>query len=625
MSYKITADDQYYFNEGRFAHLYDKLGAHVLEGGGVHFAVWAPNAKSVSVIGDFNFWDKQQHKLSPVGSSGIWAAIVPEACHGQTYKYFIISDSGHHLEKADPVAFCAETPPRTGSVIWDIKFDWQDSEWMKKRHSFQNSDKPISIYEVHLASWRRKPEEENRSLSYDEMADELVKYVKDTGFTHVEFMPVMEHPFGGSWGYQITGYFAPSRRFGNPQALMYLIDRMHQADIGVILDWVPSHFPNDAHGLALFDGTHLYEHADPRQGFHPDWSSCIFNYERNEVRSFLISNAMFWLDKFHVDGLRVDAVASMLYLDYSRKEGEWIPNEFGGRENLGALSLLKDLNSITHAYFPDTIMIAEESTSWPMVSKPVYAGGLGFDFKWDMGWMHDTLKYFQKDSIYRKYHQNDLTFRSVYAFHENFVLSLSHDEVVHGKGSMINKMGGDTWQKFANLRCLYSYMYSLPGKKLIFMGNEIAQWAEWDHDSSLDWHLLNDMPHQQMLKLVTDLNNLYRQESAFHIDADPLGFEWIDSSDHDNSVLSYVRKDFHGNYILCVINLTPAPHEKYSIGVPEKGIWQEIFNSDSSHYGGSGFGNMGEKETVELPLHGRPYSLELNLPPLGALFLKWKP
>ena len=624
MSNFLQEQDLYFFNEGKYAHLYNKLGAHITEEG-VHFAVWAPNAESISVIGDFNYWTKGKNWLSPVGHSGIWAGIVPEARHGQTYKYHIKSrHNNYEVEKADPVAFCTETPPKTGSVIWDMKFDWQDGEWMQNRHSKQGLDKPMSIYEVHLASWRRKTEDSNRPLSYDELARELVTYVSENGFTHVEFMPVMEHPFGGSWGYQITGYFSPSRRFGDPQALMYLIDRMHQAGIGVILDWVPSHFPNDEHGLSYFDGTHLYEHADPRLGFHPDWNSCIFNYSRNEVRSFLISNAMFWLEKFHVDGLRVDAVASMIYRDYSRKEGEWIPNKFGGRENLEALSLMRDLNVVTHEYFPGVQIIAEESTSWPMISRPVYAGGLGFDEKWDMGWMHDTLHYFQKDPIHRKYHQNELTFRSIYAFHENFVLSLSHDEVVHGKGSMINKMVGDEWQKFANLRCLYAYMYSQPGKKLLFMGNELAQHAEWNHDGSLDWHLLQYAPHAQIQKAIRDLNHIYRQESALHIDCNPHGFEWVDSSDHENSIISYLRKDYHGNYILCAFNFTPTPHENYAIGVPEKGEWIEIFNSDAGDYGGSGYGNMGQITTKAEPMHGRTYSLNLTLPPLGAIFLKWK-
>ena len=620
----ITNEDLYFFNEGKFARMYEKLGAHIVDGG-VHFAVWAPNARSVSVIGDFNYWNRQENYLSPVGHSGIWAGLVPHAQHGQTYKYHIVSNhNGYTVDKADPVAFCTETPPRTGSIIWDLSFDWQDGEWMKNRHLHQGLDKPMSIYEVHLASWKRKVEDGNRPLSYDELAHELVSYVKDNGFTHVEFMPVMEHPFGGSWGYQITGYFAASRRFGDPQALMYLIDRMHQAGIGVILDWVPSHFPSDEHGLGYFDGTHLYEHSDPRQGFHPDWNSCIFNYSRNEVRSFLISNAVFWLEKFHVDGLRVDAVASMIYLDYSRKEGEWIPNQYGGRENLDALSLMRDLNVITHQHFPGIQMIAEESTSWPMVSRPVYAGGLGFDEKWDMGWMHDTIHYFEKDPIHRKYHQNELTFRSVYAFHENFVLSLSHDEVVHGKGSMLNKMPGDRWQKFANLRCLYAYMYSQPGKKLTFMGNEIAQEKEWNHDSSLDWHLLDYDMHRNMLSTVRDLNTIYKNESALHIDCAAEGFEWVDASDHKNSIMSYLRKDYHGNTILCVFNFTPIPHHNYGVGVSDAGTWEEIFNSDATEYGGSGMGNFGGRQTVKMPQHGRAHSLQLTLPPLGAIFLKWK-
>lgn len=622
----LTEDDLFYFNEGRFFRLYEKLGAHVLAGGGVHFAVWAPNAYSVSVIGDFNGWNRESHPLHPAGTSGIWTGGVPEAEAGQAYKYFIRSrHQDYAVEKADPVAFCSETPPRTASVVWNLGYEWHDQEWMKARSRLQTLESPISIYEVHLGSWRRKMEEGNRSLSYIELADELVRYVREREYTHVEFMPVMEHPFGGSWGYQITGYFSPTRRYGNPQELMFLIDRMHQAGIGVILDWVPSHFPGDEHGLAYFDGTHLYEHADPRQGFHPDWQSYIFNYGRREVRSFLISSAMFWLDKYHVDGLRVDAVASMLYLDYSRKQGEWVPNTAGGRENLDAIVFMRELNEAVYGNFPGIQMIAEESTSWPMVSRPTSVGGLGYGLKWDMGWMHDTLQYFQQDPVHRKYHQNELTFRSIYAFHENFVLSFSHDEVVHGKGSMINKMPGEDWQKFANLRCLYTYMYALPGKKLNFMGNEFAQWNEWNHDSSLDWHLSCFDRHGGIMRLVTDLNRLYKYERSLHIDCDPSGFEWIDASDAQQSVLSFLRKGKDGSVMLCVFNFTPIPRDGYWIGVPHAGIWDVVFNSDYPGYGGCGHTWHSKAEAIPASRHGRSHALEISLPPLGGLMLKWTP
>ncbi|HTK84569.1 MAG TPA: 1,4-alpha-glucan branching protein GlgB [Patescibacteria group bacterium] len=619
----LTHDDLRQFNAGRNFHLYEKLGAHPVENG-VHFAVWAPNARSVAAIGDFNGWDNKAHPLEPLGSSGVWAGIVHEAKAGQIYKYHVASNhNGYEVDNADPVGFCTETPPRTGSVIWDIDYEWHDRKWMQERAKNQALNRPMSIYEVHLGSWMRVPEDHNRPLSYEELADKLVDYVTKTGFTHVEFMPVMEYPFGGSWGYQVTGFFAPTRRYGDPQALMYLIDRMHQAGIGVILDWVPSHFPADEHGLAYFDGTHLYEHADPRQGYHPDWNSNIFNYGRNEVRSFLISSALFWLDKYHADGLRVDAVASMLYLDYSRKDGEWVPNRFGGRENLEALEFVRDLNKAAYAAFPGVQMIAEESTAWPMVSRPVYVGGLGFGLKWDMGWMHDTLKYFALDPVHRRYHHNDITFRSVYAFHENFVLSLSHDECVHGKGAMIAKMAGDDAQKFANLRCLYTYMYSQPGKKLLFMGDEIAQWSEWNHDGSLDWHLLQYDRHRQIHKLVTDLNHLYRKEHALQLDCDPQGFEWIDGNDQENSVLSYLRQS-GDEIILCIFNFTPVPRKDYRVGVPKSGQWQEIFNSDASVYGGSAVACTAIIQAESKSAHNQPFSVTLNLPPLAGVFLKWK-
>jgi 1,4-alpha-glucan branching enzyme len=624
----LTPDDQHFIGEGRFFAMHDKLGAHILPGGkGVHFAVVAPNAKSVSVIGDFNSWDRGAHFLQPVGSTGVWAGIVPEAQKGQCYKYHIVShQNGYAVDKADPCAICSETPPRTGSVIWDLEYQWNDSDWMAQRADKQTLDKPMSIYEVHFASWRRVPEDGNRSLSYTEMADPLIEHVKATGFTHVEFMPIMEHPFGGSWGYQVTGYFAPTRRFGDPQGLMYLIDRLHQAGIGVILDWVPSHFPSDEHGLAYFDGTHLYEHADPRQGYHPDWKSYIFNFGRTEVQNFLISNALFWLEKYHVDGLRVDAVASMLYLDYSREAGEWIPNRYGGRENLEALHFLRTLNETVYARHPGIQMIAEESTAWPAVSRPLYTGGLGFGLKWDMGWMHDTLRYFAKDPVYRPYHQNDITFRSLYAFHENFVLSLSHDEVVHGKGSLINKMaGGDDWQKFANLRCLYTYMFATPGKKLLFMGAEFGQRSEWNHDSSLDWNVLDYDCHSSLQRAVSDLNRLYTSEPALQFDCTPDGFQWVDANDQAHCVISFLRKDpTSGESILAVFNLTPVPRYNYQVGVPQGGFWHEIFNSDAGIYGGSNVGNGGTVEAAPIPLHGQSALLTLTLPPLGGLLLKWK-
>lgn len=622
----LTKDDLFYFNEGRFFRMYEKLGAHAMAEGGVHFAVWAPNAQKVNVIGEFNGWNRDAHGLRPVESSGIWAGIVPEAKEGQTYKYFIRSrENGFETEKADPLAFCAETPPCTASVIRGLSYEWNDREWMRLRAAKQTLESPISIYEVHLGSWRRKAGDGNRLLSYTELADELVEYVAGRGYTHVEFMPIMEHPFGGSWGYQITGYFAPTRRYGEPQELMLLIDRLHQAGIGVILDWVPSHFPGDGHGLAYFDGTHLYEHADPRQGFHPDWQSCIFNYGRREVRSFLISNAMFWMDKYHIDGLRVDAVASMLYLDYSRKEGEWVPNQYGGRENIETIMFLRDLNETIYGNFPGVQMIAEESTSWPMVSRPTTMGGLGFGLKWDMGWMHDTLEYFKLDPVHRQYHQNELTFRSIYAFTENFILSLSHDEVVHGKGSLIRKMPGDDWQKFANLRLLFAYMYALPGKKLNFMGSEFAQWDEWNHDRSLDWHLSAFDRHGQVMQLVSDLNRIYKEESALHVDCDPAGFEWIDNTDAAQSVLTFLRKGRNGETILCVFNFTPIPREEYWIGVPHGGTWKVLLNSDYQGYGGSGYARQAGVQAVPAFQHGKPFALNLTLPPLGGIFLRWNP
>lgn len=622
----LTAEDLYFFTEGLNSKLYEKMGAHILPNQeGVHFAVWAPNAKKVSVIGDFNGWDRTANPLHVNGHCGIWSGIIPNAQEGQCYKYFIHSNINDYcVEKADPMAFHSETPPRTASVIRSLNYTWGDQQWSEQRPLHQGHDKPMSIYELHIGSWRRKADDHNRLFTYQELGDELIPYILEMGFTHVELMPIMEHPFGGSWGYQVTGYFSPTSRYGSPQDFMNLIDRLHQAGIGIILDWVPSHFPGDEHGLAYFDGTYLYEHADPRKGFHPDWQSYIFNYGRNEVRSFLISNAMFWLDKYHIDGLRVDAVASMLYLDYSRKAGEWIPNDHGGRENIEAIHFMKRLNETVYAAFPHIQMIAEESTAWPGVTKPTYLDGLGFGIKWDMGWMNDTLKYFQKEPVHRKFHQNELTFRSVYAFHENFILALSHDEVVHGKGAMLNKMPGDTWQKFANLRCLYTYMMSQPGKKLFFMGCEIASWAEWNHDTSLDWHLLEYPDHRNIKKMVADLNHLYRNEAAFHCDHDGGGYQILDFSNAEQSVIIYLRKNVHtGEQILCAFNFTPVPRSNYRIGVPTAGQWQEIFSSDNHIYGGSTAGDYKTITASDWASHGQAQSLEMDLPPLGGIFLKW--
>jgi len=624
----LTNDDLFLFNEGSHYGLYEKLGSHPIMVDGVegtYFAVWAPNAKQVCVTGDFSGWDNSRCPLRPNGQSGIWEGFIPGVSKGAIYKYYIVSHGrGYRVEKADPFAFYAETPPKTASIAWDLDYSWQDQAWMEKRHTHNALDAPISIYEVHLGSWRRVPEEDNRHLSYRELAPKLAEYLKQTGFTHVELLPIMEHPFYGSWGYQVTGYFAPTSRYGNPQDLMYLIDCLHQHDIGVILDWVPSHFPNDEHGLGYFDGTHLYEHGDPRQGIHPDWNSLIFNYGRHEVRSFLLSSALFWLDKYHVDGLRVDAVASMLYLDYGRKQGEWIPNKYGGRENLEAIAFLRRLNEAAYQESPDVQTIAEESTAWPMVSRPTYLGGLGFGLKWDMGWMHDTLEYITRDPIYRKYHHNNLTFRLVYAFFENFVLPLSHDEVVHGKGSLLGKMPGDDWQKFANLKLLLGYMYAQPGKKLLFMGGELGQWKEWAHDESLEWHLLDYRPHSGLKHWVEDLNRVYRAQPAlYELDFEQRGFEWIDCNDVEHSVVSFVRRGRSSDDIIVIVcNFTPTTHSKYRIGVPQPGFWKELLNSDATEYGGSGQGNLGGKEATPIPLHGRPYSLSITLPPLATVFLK---
>jgi 1,4-alpha-glucan branching enzyme len=624
----LTDFDVHLFRTGKHFKLYDKLGAHEAEfkgEKGTFFAVWAPNATAVSVIGNFNYWQSGQHNLNPRwDESGIWEGFFPGVQKGEVYKYAIQSNTGEYLEKADPFAFYAEIPPRTASVVWDHHYQWKDQSWLKKRKDSEGKPKPYSVYEVHFGSWRRKPEDGNRSLTYAEMTRELVDYVKDTGFTHVEFLPMMEHPFFGSWGYQLTGYFAPTSRFGTPQEFMQLIDAFHQTGIGVILDWVPSHFPGDAHGLYRFDGTNLYEHADPRKGFHPDWSSYIYNYGRNEVRSFLISNAMFWLDRFHVDGLRVDAVASMLYLDYSRKAGEWIPNEHGGNENLEAISFLKEFNEVVYGTYPDVVTIAEESTAWPGVSRPTYLGGLGFGQKWMMGWMHDTLRYFKDDPIYRKYHQNEITFSIMYAFTENFMLPLSHDEVVHGKGSLMGRMPGDEWKRFANLRLMYTYMFTHPGTKLLFMGGEFGQTSEWNHDSSLDWHLLNYDLHKGVLNLMRDLNAFYKAQPAlYQFSFTERGFEWVDYSDSENSVMIFLRKgEMKEDTLIVVCNFTPEVRHQYRIGVPFRGTWKEVFNSDDLRYSGSGVLNTGLQYTAPVKYHGKDYSVALQLPPLGITVLK---
>jgi 1,4-alpha-glucan branching enzyme len=624
----LTDEDLFLFNEGSHYRLYEKLGAHPMNVDGVegvHFAVWAPNAKQVSLTGDFNDWDKSRHALGPRGRSGIWEGFISGVTEGAVYKYHIVSQHGdYRVDKADPFAFYAETPPRTASIVRDLDYAWNDQSWMEKRRTRNALDAPISVYEIHLGSWRRVPEEGNRYLTYRELAPKLAEYVKQVGFTHVEFLPVMEHPFYGSWGYQTTGYFAPTSRYGTPQDFMYLVDYLHQRDIGIILDWVPSHFPNDEHGLGYFDGTHLYEHGDPRQGIHPDWNSFIFNYGRHEVRSFLLSSALFWLDKYHVDGLRIDAVASMLYLDYGRKEGQWIPNQYGGRENLDAISFLRRLNQVVYQEKPDVQTTAEESTAWPMVSRPTYIGGLGFGLKWDMGWMHDTLDYITNDPVYRKYHHNDLTFRMIYAFFENFILPLSHDEVTHGKGSLLGKMPGDDWQKFANLRALLGYMYAQSGKKLLFMGAEIGQWREWIHDESLEWHLLQYARHSSLQRWVSDLNKLYREQPAlYELDFDQAGFEWIDANDVEGSTISLIRKGrTAGDLIAAVCSFTPVPRLNYRIGVPQAGFWREMLNSDAREYGGSGQGNLGGVEAAPVPLHGRPYSLTITLPPLASVFFR---
>ncbi len=601
------------------------LGAHAstVDGRqGTHFGVWAPNARGVSVHGDFNAWSTESHPLTQHAESGVWEGFVPGLGSGTLYKYWVRGhEAPYAIAKADPFGFLHEEPPATGSIVCDLEYEWGDAGWMKRRGERQKLDRPMSAYEVHLGSWRRR---DGESLSYHELAPLLADYVNDQGFTHVELMPVMEHPFFGSWGYQVTGFFAPSARFGTPQDLMLLIDHLHGRGIGVILDWVPSHFPSDGHGLSYFDGTKLFEHAHPFQGYHPDWDSLIFNYGRGEVSSFLLSSALFWLDAYHADGLRVDAVASMLYNDYSRKEGEWFPNEHGGRENLEAIEFLKLLNRRAYETHPDIQMIAEESTSWPMVSRPPYLGGLGFGLKWDMGWMHDTLEYFAKDPFFRSFEHEKATFRQMYAYSENFVLPLSHDEVVHGKGSLLGKMPGDEWKRFANLRLLFAYMWAQPGKKLLFMGGELGARREWDHDGELDWSLLGDERHAGVQRLVRDLNSLYREEPSMHqLDCEAEGFEWVDCHDHQNSVLSLLRFGrSRSEAILVVVNFTPVPRQGYELGAPFPGRWTELLNSDSSDYAGSGWGNYGGVETDDVETHGRPHRLKLTLPPLGAVFLK---
>ena len=627
--YLLTEFDLHLMGEGRHYDTYEKLGAHMktIEGvAGVHFAVWAPSAKRVSVVGDFNRWDGRVHPMRSRGSSGIWEMFLPDLGEGAIYKYEIIGPDGKMLPlKADPYAFCSELRPNTGSVVANLeKYQWKDAEWIKRRAGENWFESPVSIYEVHLGSWRRMSEESNRWLTYRELGDQLIPYVKDLGYTHIELLPIMEHPYDGSWGYQTLGYFAATSRYGSPTEFMEFVDRCHREGIGVLLDWTPAHFPRDAHGLAQFDGTHLYEHSDPRQGAHPDWGTLVYNYGRNEVQNYLISNALFWLDRYHIDGLRVDAVASMLYLDYSRKPGEWIPNEFGGRENLAAIAFLKRMNEVAHGEFPGILTIAEESTSWPSVSRPTYLGGLGFSFKWNMGWMNDTLKYFSSDPVYRKYEHNKLTFSFLYAFSENFLLPFSHDEVVHGKNSLLHKMPGDLWQQFANLRLLFGYHYAHPGKKLLFMGQEFAQRQEWSEERSLDWHLLQHVSHRGIQRLIGDLNKLYAAQSALHeVDFNWQGFEWLDANDADNSVLSFLRRGKDpSNLLAVVVNATPVVREAYRIGVPQPGYYDEILNTDAAIYGGSNVGNLGGVLAEPILHMGRPYSITLTLPPLAVLFLK---
>lgn len=625
----LTDFDLYLIGEGTHYEKYEKLGAHPREVAGVrgvHFAVWAPNALRVSVTGDFNQWDGRVHPMRSLGASGLWELFIPGIAVGSIYK-FEIRPRGAPLPilKADPHAFYAELRPKSGSIVFDLAgYSWGDEKWMASRPERDWLSAPISVYEVHAGSWKRVADEGNRWLTYRELADQLIPYVKRMGYTHIELLPIMEYPFDASWGYQTTGYFAPTSRYGTPHDMMYLVDKCHQEGIGVLLDWTPAHFPTDAHGLGEFDGTHLYEHADPRQGRHPDWGTYVFNYGRTEVQNYLLSNALYWLDKYHVDGLRVDAVASMLYLDYSRKKGEWIPNEFGGRENLAAIAFLKRLNEIVHARFPGALMAAEESTAWPAVSRPTYLGGLGFTLKWNLGWMNDTLAYFAQDPIHRKYHHSRATFSLLYAFTENFILPLSHDEVVHGKRSLLYKMPGDDWQRFANLRLLYAYQYAHPGKKLLFMGEEFAQSREWDFAASLDWHLLDFQPHEGVQRLVSDLNRTYQSEAALHqVDFDWQGFEWLDCNDADASVLSFVRRARDTqDFLIVAANFTPVVRENYRVAVPQAGRYREILNTDAAAYGGTNAGNLGGVSSAEIPWVGHEHSVNLRLPPLSVLILK---
>ncbi len=612
--------------EGRHEQLYERLGAHLREIDGVvgtAFAVWAPNARAVSVVGDFNSWDGRLHPMRTLGPSGIWELFVPGVEEGQKYKFEIRTQDGRLRIKADPLAFATEVPPAQASIVHVPRHEWSDDEWLERRRTSEPLREPVSIYEVHLGSWRRNPLEGNRSLNYLELADELSDYARDLNFTHIELMPIMEHPFAGSWGYQVTGYYAPTSRFGSPDDFRCFVDRLHRNGLGVILDWVPAHFPRDDWALAQFDGTALYEHADPRRGAHPDWGTLVFNLGRTEVKNFLLANALYWLREHHADGIRVDAVASMLYLDYSRREGEWIPNEFGGREDLDAVQFLKEVNETIYGHEPGIVSAAEESTAWPGVSRPTYVGGLGFGFKWNMGWMHDTLEYFQKDPVYRRFHHHQLTFSLMYAFSENFILPLSHDEVVHGKGSLVNKMPGDRWQKLANLRALYAYMWAHPGKKLLFMGGELAQWDEWNYDSSLHWHLLEQADHKGVHDLVRDLNRIYRDEPAlWQIDFEPSGFRWLEPNDAQNNVLAFARLGDEGTRpLVCVLNLSPVARYDYRVGMPVCCRWVELLNTDSSFYGGGGVGNMGAVEAEAVPWHDQPFSAELTLPPLGAVWL----
>ena len=619
----ISDLDRHLFNEGTHYRLYRTLGGHLRADGGADFAVWAPNAERVHVIGDWNGWTDGPDPLTPVGSSGIWAGRCDRAHVGNAYKYRIAARNGGRVDKADPLAFRTEVPPKTASVLADLDYEWGDDDWMRRRGAAFARDAPVSIYELHVGSWRR-PWDEREFSTYRDIAEPLADHLSGAGFTHVELMPIMEHPFYGSWGYQVLGYFAPSARYGSPQDLMFMIDVLHQRGIGVIMDWVPAHFPNDEHGLALFDGTHLYEHADPRKGFHPDWKSCIYNFGRNEVRSFLLSSALFWLDRYHADGLRVDAVASMLYLDYSRADGEWIPNEDGSNHNREAISFLQKMNEVVYAEHPDVQTIAEESTAWPGVSRPTSMGGLGFGYKWDMGWMHDTLEYLGRDPVHRAHHHNEITFRGVYMYTENYVLPLSHDEVVHGKGSLLDRFPGDAWRKLAQLRMLLGHQWASPGKKLVFMGIELGQWSEWNHDGELPWTLLEQPEHAGILRWVTDLNRVYANEPALHRrDVEDGGFEWLDHEDRAHSTSSFLRLGGAADPpVAAIFNFTPVPLYEHVIALPHAGPWSELLNSDASIYGGSGIGNLGELRAIERPWHGRPASANVALPPLGCILLR---